>query len=75
MKDLYPYKTKLMELTYEEKIKISEWLHDQIDTERADAVKEKAKKVSGQMDSFLNKASSIFKNTFKGTDNQTPDKQ
>ena len=30
-RDLQPYKTKLMELSYNEKIQMSEWLHKEIE--------------------------------------------
>ena len=63
MKDLMPYKNKLMELTYEEKIHMSEWLHTEIDLERAQAVKEKAAKVNDQLNSFLDKAAATTKTT------------
>jgi hypothetical protein len=63
MKDLQPYKNKIMELTYEEKMQFSVWLQDQIDLERGDAVKEKMKEVGNKVDSFLNKAAEVTKTT------------
>lgn len=60
-KDLSPYKAKIMELSYEEKMEMSEWLHTQIETERSSIIKEKAKKVEGQMDNFLTKATTTLK--------------
>lgn len=62
-KDLTPYKNKLNELSYEDKMEMSEWLHGQIEIDRAIAIKEKAKKVEGQMDSFLTKANNTLKDT------------
>jgi hypothetical protein len=62
-KDLTPYKNKLNELSYEDKMEMSEWLHSQIELDRAAAIKEKAKKVEGQMDSFLTKANNTLKDT------------
>jgi len=61
MKDLQPFKNSLMTLTYEEKIQMSEWLHTQIEFEMKEAVKEKGKKVSGQVDNFLEKAAAVTK--------------
>lgn len=61
MRDLQPFKNSLMTLSYEEKIEMSEWLHKQIEFEMKDAVKEKAKKVSGQVDSFIDKAAAVTK--------------
>lgn len=61
MRDLQPFKNSLMTLSYEEKIEMSEWLHKQIEFEMKDAVKEKAKKVSGQVDNFLDKAAAVTK--------------
>lgn len=61
MRDLQPFKNSLMTLSYEEKIEMSEWLHKQIEFEMKDAVKEKAKKVSGQVDNFLDKAATVTK--------------
>jgi len=61
MKDLQPFKNSLMSLTYEEKIEMSEWLHKQIEFEMGQAVKNKAQKVSGQVDNFLNKAAEVTK--------------
>lgn len=61
MKDLQPFKNQLMSLSYEEKIQMSEWLHTQIDLERGQAVKEKAKEVGDQMNNFINKAASVTK--------------
>ena len=60
-RDLMPYKNKLMELNYNEKIEMSEWLHTQIDLERGQAVKEKMNQVGDQLDSFLNKAQQVTK--------------
>lgn len=62
-RDLQPYKTKLMELSYNEKIQMSEWLHKQIELEIGQAVKEKAKVVGQQLDTFLDKAAKITKTT------------
>lgn len=55
-KDLTPYKSKLMELTYDEKIIMSEWLHKQIELEMGEAVKAKGKQVSERIGSFFEKA-------------------
>lgn len=60
-RDLQPYKTKLMELTYNEKIEMSEWLHKQIELEMGQAVKDKAKIVGDQLNSFINKAAKVTK--------------
>lgn len=65
-KDLQPYKNNLMQLSYNEKIDMSEWLHTQIDAERNQAVKEKAAKVSGQLDNFLAKAAEKTKGAANG---------
>lgn len=73
--DLHPYKSKLMELSYEDKMKLSEWLRDQIDLERGEAVKAKLEQTSQKIDNFVQKASdmtqkstnsaiSAFKNAF-----------
>jgi hypothetical protein len=62
MKDLMPYKNQLMTLSYEEKIEISDWLHKQIDLERSQAIKEKAKQVDSQVNNFLDKAIEKTKN-------------
>jgi len=73
--DLHPYKSKLMELSYEDKMKISEWLRDQIDLERGQVVKEKLEQTNQKIDNFVQKASdmtqkstnsaiSAFKNAF-----------
>jgi hypothetical protein len=61
LKDLQPYKNKLMELTYEEKIEMSEWLHKQIELELGEAVKAKSAKVTTQMNSFIDKAAAVTK--------------
>ncbi len=78
MKDLQPFKNQLMSLSYEEKIQMSEWLHTQIDLERGQAVKEKAKEVGDQMNNFINKAASVTKSagdslldSFKNATNNT----
>ena len=62
-RDLQPYKTKLMELSYNEKIQMSEWLHKEMALEMGQAVKEKAKVVGQQLDTFLDKAAKITKTT------------
>lgn len=62
-KDLAPYKNKLMELSYTEKIEISEWLHTQIEFERADYVKKKGAEVSNQIGNFIEKAAQVTKTT------------
>lgn len=59
MADLLPYKNKLMELSYEDKMLMSEWLHDQIDLERGQAVKDKIKETSEKTEEFLSKAAAI----------------
>ncbi len=59
MADLLPYKNKLMELSYEDKIQMSEWLHTQIDLERGQAVKEKIKETAEKTENFLNKAAAV----------------
>jgi hypothetical protein len=88
-KDLQPYKNKLMELSYNEKIEMSEWLHTQIDLERGEAVKEKMKQVGEQTDNFLKKAAEVTKtagnslmNSFKkatsneaNSDSNSPEKR
>lgn len=56
MTDLQPYKNNLMGLSYEDKMKISVWLQDQIDLERGEAIKDKAQKTVSIIDAFLNKA-------------------
>mgnify|MGYP000393743806 CR=1 FL=1 len=56
MADLQPYKNNLMGLSYEDKMKISVWLQDQIDLERGDIIKDKAQKTGSMIDAFLNKA-------------------
>lgn len=61
MKDLQPFKNSLMSLSYEEKIQMSEWLHTQIDFERAEYVKEKGLKISNQIGSFIDKAAQVTK--------------
>ena len=61
MKDLQPFKNSLMSLTYEEKIQMSEWLHAQIDFERAEYVKEKGKQVTEQIGKFTEKAAQVTK--------------
>ena len=61
MRDLKPYMDKLMELSYEEKIQMSEWLHKEIELEMGDAVKAKAQKVGEQLSSFLDKAAATTK--------------
>jgi len=66
MADLLPYKNKLMELSYEDKIQMSEWLHTQIDFERSAAVQEKIKQTQAKTESFLSKASNITSNGAKG---------
>ncbi len=66
MADLLPYKNKLMELSYEDKIQMSEWLHTQIDLERGQAVKEKLKETAQKTESFLNKAAEITSSGSKG---------
>jgi hypothetical protein len=82
MTDLQPYKNTLMGLSYEDKMKISVWLQDQIDLERGEAIKEKAKKAGSMIDAFLNKASQrtsgaansiadSFKQAFGGNSNTT----
>ncbi len=60
-KDLQPYKNKLMELTYNEKIEISEWLHTQIDFERGHAVKEKIDQLEDKMNNLFDKAAIVTK--------------
>lgn len=60
-RDLQPYKNQLMGLSYEEKIQMSEWLHAQIDIERAEYVKQKGKQVTEQLGSFIDKASQVTK--------------
>lgn len=62
-RDLQPYKNKLMELSYNEKIAVSEWLHTQIELEMGDAVKEKMGQVGDKMNSFIDKAAKITKST------------
>jgi riboflavin synthase len=61
MKDLQSIKGVLVGLSYEEKIEISEFLHTEIENCIGNAVKDKAKKVSGQVDNFLDKAEKITK--------------
>lgn len=82
MKDLQPYKNKLMELTYEEKIQMSEWLHTEIDLERGEAVKEKMKVVGKQVDNFLDKATKLTQKAgnslldqFRSADSKEPEKK
>jgi hypothetical protein len=60
-RDLQPYKNKLMELDYNEKMVISEWLRTEIDFERGQAVKEKMKQISEQTDAFIHKAAAATK--------------
>lgn len=82
--DLQPYKNNLMGLSYEDKMKLSVWLQDQIDIERGQAIKEKAKQVSAGIDNFLDKAakktsgaatslSDSFKQAFGGGSTISPD--
>lgn len=59
MTDLSTYKAKLMELSYEDKMLMSEWLHDQISFERGQAVKDKIKETSEKTEDFLTKAAAI----------------
>jgi len=77
-KDLQPYKNKLMELTYEEKMQMSEWLHTQIDFERAEHVKKKGQEVTQKIGTFFEKAAEVTKvagnsllDQFKGASNET----
>lgn len=77
MADLKPYQDKLMELSYEDKMKISVWLQEQIDSERGQIIKEKTKQVGDKLDAFSDKALKFaqssgnkmmdsFRNTFGG---------
>lgn len=52
-------KTSILNLTYEEKIMLREWLETKIQSEMADHTKKRAEEVSNQFGSFLNKASSV----------------
>lgn len=77
-KDLTPYKNKLMELSYEEKIEMSEWLHTQIDFERGEYVKKKGAEVSEKIGNFVEKAAAVTKsagnslmNQFKSATNES----
>lgn len=60
-KDLQPYKNNLMQLSYTEKIELSEWLHQEIDFERGEHVKQKGKEVTEQIGNFINKAAQVTK--------------
>jgi hypothetical protein len=70
MKDLQPVKDSLKTLTYEEKIQLSEWLHEQIDLERGEYINKKGAEVSEKFNSFLDKASEITKGTMKSLSTQ-----
>ena len=72
-----------MELSYEDKMKISEWLRDQIDLERGQVVKEKLEQTSQKIDGFVQKASDMtqkstnsainaFKNAFGINNSENP---
>jgi hypothetical protein len=84
MADLKPYKDKIMELSYEDKMIFSEWLKTEIDFERGAAIKDKIKQTSSSIDSFLQKAqdktsglSNMFKQAFgENTNNSSgPEKK
>jgi hypothetical protein len=86
MKDLQPFKSSLMTLTYEEKIQMSEWLHTQIDLERGEYVKKKGAEVTEKIGSFLDKATELtkgaanslsaqFRTVDNNSDNNGPEKR
>lgn len=62
-KDLQPYKNNLMQLSYTDKIELSEWLHQEIDFERGEHVKQKGQEVTEKIGNFINKAAQVTKST------------
>jgi hypothetical protein len=61
MTDINTIKTQIENLSYEEKIKLSKWLHESIQAGMAKHTIEAAKKLDEKTDSFLSKAKSFLK--------------